>query len=322
MEIDAQSGALTPFSLESLLSQIPELADVEANISTHSFDTPIDSANASADFWISIGEVVLNNKEHFDAFIVLHGTDTMAFSATACSFMLQGLQKPIIFTGSQLPISTPNADAKRNFLGALQLLIDTNGDMAHFKEVGIYFNQKLFRATRATKIHTSSFEAFGSPNSPLLVDNEKINSELFLNGHNGFNYNSTFLKEGISVITWHPLIGEAEFKALLNEETKVLIIQSYGSGTLPLNSRSWLTKLLQKISENGGVIINKTQCFRGGVDQGMYETSNKLNEIGVISSKDMTLESVIVKAAWLYPQKPNVLEFKQAFLKDYCGEMD
>ncbi len=318
MEIDTESGVLIPFSLTSLLSQMPELKEVKANLSSYSFEEPIDSANASVDTWMEIGNVIFQKKDTFDAFVVLHGTDTMAYSATACSFMLQGLEKPIIFTGSQLPISHPNTDAKENVLGVFELLTKENKKNP-FVEVGLYFHQKLFRATRVTKIHSSSFDGFGSPNTAPMFEKGRMNSSLFLNSKTTFSFQPHFSQKGIAVVTWHPLLNKELFLEHLKPGVNILILQSYGSGTLP--TYPWLMDALRKFSNSGGIVINKTQCYQGKVDQGVYETSNMLNKIGVIPANDMTLESVIVKAAWLYYRKPNVLEFKLAFFKDYCGEM-
>lgn len=319
MKIDSKSGTLVPFSLQLLIDDLPELAEVNAAIETVTLDRPEDSANATVKVWKEIGEKLYGNHVNYDAFVVLHGTDTMVYSATACSFMLQGFQKPIVFTGSQLPISDPQTDAKDNLLGALDFLVSQNIKENSFKEVGIYFNDKLFRATRTTKIHSLDFDGFGSPNDTPLVKGLFVNSENFLNHDVPLNYNSDFLDEGIQVINWHPLLGEEEFKSILTSNLKILIIKSYGSGTLP--THLWLLEALKEIILKGCIVVNTTQCFRGGVHPGIYETSNLLKKIGVLFVKDMTLEAVIVKSAWLYGQKTNGLDFFSVFFKDYCGEM-
>lgn len=319
MQVDSKSGALVPFSLTSLKADLPELSRLSVHVEVIALKRLIDSANASVKFWKEIGKTLFDHHANYDAFAVLHGTDTMTFSATACSFMLLGFQKPIIFTGSQLPISAPQTDAKENLLGALDFLISQVNRENGFKEVGVYFNNTLFRATRTTKIHSSAFNGFGSPNDTPLAKDSIIYPNRFLNKDIPLYYNSNFLDEGILVLNWHPLLGEEEFRGVLTPGLKILIIKSYGSGTLP--THSWLIDVLKSAIARGLIVINTTQCFQGGVDPGVYETSNILKEIGVLFVKDMTLEAIIIKAAWLYDGKISNLKFALAFFKDYCGEM-
>ncbi len=313
MQIDANTGALVPFSLEGIMCQIPKVSQLNIEMDTISITLPIDSANASDQLWKEIGLLLYQNKEQFDAFLILHGTDTMAYSATACSFMLQGFGKPIVFTGSQLPISDPETDAKANIVGALSLLKETA-----FKEVGIFFNDKLFRATRATKIHGSDFDGFGSPNGIALTEYE-IALENTTKDVVQFNYQPNFLTDGILVFCWHPLVTEKMFVSVFSDNLKVLIIKSYGSGTLP--TYPWILAILKEQIAKGLVVILKSQCFRGGVISGIYETSAQLENAGILYAKDMTLEAVIIKSAWLLSQNMNDLKFVAAFFKDYCGEL-
>ncbi len=319
MQKNTELGALVPFSMTLLLREIPELNNIAANITPLQFEVPIDSSNATFKTWQAIADMIYEHQSAYDTFVVLHGTDTMAYSATACSFMLQGFGKPLIFTGSQFPITYKETDAKKNILGAVNFAIANGCDNAYFNEVGIFFDEKLFLASRTTKVHSSKLNAFGSPNSLPVFEKGKFDPSYRSSERNKVKYPSNFLQNGIVVLSWHPLLTKEDITYLLHDRVKIVVIQSFGSGNLP--SFAWVLTLLQRFVKKGGIVINKTQCFQGQVSQGVYETSSALNTLNVIPAKDMTLEAIIVKASWLYPHKTNVLEFKEAFFKDYCGEM-
>ena len=324
MTKDAHTGTLKAFDFDSLLIKIPEIRLLDCIIETVSFEEPIDSSNMDPIYWQAIAKIIESNYNDFNGFVVLHGSDTMSYSASVLSFMLENLEKPVIFTGSQLPIGDLRTDAKENLITSIQLASLHNNGIPIIREVCLYFEYKLYRGNRTTKINAEHFEAFDSPNYPTLAESGvhlKINYE-FLRKEKFEDalIVRTKLDTNIGVLKLFPGISEPLVKAVLETENlKGLILESYGSGNA--TTEAWFISQLDKAISKGLYIINVTQCSGGSVIMGQYETSSQLQEIGVISGKDITTEAAVAKLMYLigYNNKPE--EFQFYFEKPLRGEM-
>ncbi len=321
---DADTGVLTAFDFDSLLVRIPELRLLDCVIETISFDEPIDSSNMNTESWENMAGIIEINYEDYDGFVVLHGSDTMSYSASVLSFMLEFLKKPVIFTGSQLPIGDLRTDAKENLITSIQLASLHDEGQPVIREVCLYFEYKLYRGNRTTKINAEHFEAFNSPNYPNLAESGvhlKINHE--------FLRKEVFSEElivrtemdtNIGVLKLFPGISEPLVKAVLNTEgLRGLIIETYGSGNA--TTEQWFINLLSDAIDKGLHIVNVTQCSGGGVIMGKYATSSQLKNIGVISGKDITTEAAVAKLMYLLGYNISPEEFQFYFEKPLRGEM-
>lgn len=321
---DFETGALKSFNFDELLLKIPELKLLEHTIDTISFDDPVDSSNANLDFYVTLAVIIEENYEDYDGFVVLHGSDTMSYSSSALSFMLENLSKPIIFTGSQLPIGDLRTDAKENLITAIQLAGLKKNGKTIINEVGLYFEYKLYRANRTTKINAQHFEAFASLNYPPLAESgvhlsvdfpelRRVNRRKKLVVHKE-------LEGNIVVIKLFPGIDREIFRHIVQAKNlKGIILETFGSGNA--TNADWFIDLLKETIARGVVIVNVTQCKGGSVAMGQYETSTKLKKIGIISGKDITTEAAVAKLMYLLTKDlaPNV--FKTIFETSLRGEM-
>ncbi len=317
--------SLQPFDIGRVLEKIPELRELDLQITVVSFPEPIDSSNINEEDWKNLGQIIYENYDRYDGFVVLHGTDTMAYSASAMSYMFEGLKKPIIFTGSQIPIGQLRSDARENMITALQIASAKEKGEPLIKEVAIYFNFVLLRGNRAQKVRSSTFAAFQSENYPKLA-NSGIFIEYFPSNFLEIKENSKlkfcpYFEPNITVLTIFPGIKASAVKhALAMPNLKGVVLETFGSGNTP--SGDWFLDLLAETIDRGIVVYNVSQCSGGEVIQGRYATSKKLEELGVVSGGDITSEAAVTKLMYLLGKESDQDQIKQLLQRPIRGEMD
>jgi len=323
---DVASGSLRPFNFDRLTEQIPELLKFDINLSSISFDKPIDSSNMHPRTWIEIAEIIETNYNKYDGFVILHGSDTMAFTASALSFMLENLSKPVILTGSQLPIGIIRTDGKENLITAIEIAASKKDGLPVVPEVCVYFEYQLYRGNRTNKYNSEHFDAFQSANYPVLAEagvnikynhqaikKYRVDSEQKLKVHKHLDTN-------IAILKIFPGISENVVESILNATgLKAVVLETFGSGNAP--TEEWFINSLKRAITKGIIILNKTQCSGGAVVQGKYETSSTLQKIGVIGGADITTESALTKLMFLLGQNLSQEEIKTRLQNSLCGEI-
>lgn len=321
---DFETGALKAFNFKKLLQKIPEIKQLDCVIETISFAKPIDSSNMNPEKWVQIATIIEENYDFFDGFIVLHGSDTMSYSASALSFMLENLSKPVVFTGSQLPIGDLRTDAKENLITAIQIASLQQKGKTVINEVCLYFEYKLYRGNRTTKINAEHFNAFTSPNYPALAESGvhlNVNTHLLNTKTTKKLVVRKELNDNVAIVKMFPGINESVLTAIFSiPNLKGVVLETYGSGNAP--TEEWFIQILKKAIKNGLFIVNVTQCSGGSVNMGQYETSTQLKKIGIISGKDITTEAAITKMMYLLGQNVAPKVFKTIFETPLRGEME
>jgi L-asparaginase len=321
---DDEQGTLKAFDFDQLLSKIPEIKLLDHHIDTVSFEKPIDSSDFGIREYQKLAKIIFENYDAYDGFVVLHGSDTMSYTASALSFMLENLSKPIIFTGSQLPIGDLRTDAKENLISSIQVAGLKHNGLQVVKEVGLYFEYKLYRANRTTKANAEQFEAFESPNYPHLIQSgvslkinhaalKKVRKQKPLVLHSD-------LEDHILLLKLFPGLDAKIFKSIMNiSHLKGIILESFGSGNF--KTEPWFIEGIQAKINEGIPVVNITQCIGGQVQMGKYYTSQQLQKVGVISGNDMTTESALAKMMYLLPKRLSLKVFKTIFETSLRGEV-
>jgi L-asparaginase len=321
---DPVTGALRPFDFQSLSDQIPELKKFDIRLSSISFKKPIDSSDMQPEIWINLAETIRDNYSKFDGFVILHGSDTMSFTASALSFMLENLNKPVILTGSQLPIGIIRTDGKENLITAIEIAAATEKGKPVVKEVCIYFEYKLYRGNRTFKYNSSHFDAFRSPNYPILAEaGVTINyfRDVLSKGSAKKLIVHTTLSNDIAVLKLFPGISRKITTAILNAPgLKAVLIETYGAGNA--TTQPWFTELLKESIAKGIIIFNVTQCLEGKVIQGMYATSSHLKKLGVVGGADITFESAVTKLMFVLGRNLSHIKTIQFLSKNLSGEIN
>lgn len=298
---DSTTGVLNPFNFKHITDQIPEIRKFGFNIDSISFDPLIDSSNMQPEIWVRLARIIEEHYEKYDGFVILHGTDTMAYTASALSFMLENLSKPVILTGSQLPIGKIRTDGKENFITALEIAAAKSNGHSTVPEVCIYFEFKLYRGNRTHKYNAEHFQAFRSVNYPeLAIAGVEIKYDYAaIQKATGAEFRVfTKLDTHVAILKLFPGITREVVSALLHTKgLKAIVMETYGSGNAP--TFPWFIDELSNAIKNGLIIYNITQCKGGAVKMGMYETSNDLLNIGVIGGHDITAEAAITKLMYL-----------------------
>ncbi len=323
---DYETNALKVFDFSQIIEKIPELKLLNCVIDTVSFEEPIDSSNMNTKYYIQIAEIIEENYQDFDGFVILTGSDTMSYTSSAISFLFENLQKPVIFTGSQLPIGDLRTDAKENLITSIEIASSRKNGRSRVSEVCLYFEYKLYRANRTTKINAEQFEAFASMNYPLLVESGVHLSfnEQFLFQPKDFQQKLIVRKKldtSIAILKLFPGITQTVIKSIIDSKNlKGIILETYGAGNAP--TEKWFINLLKEAVQKGIKIINVTQCAGGSVILGHYETSVALKKIGIVDGKDITTEAAVAKLMYLLGEKLPYKEFKEVFETSLRGEMD
>ena len=325
MIYDAKMGSLVPFDFAQIPDNLPEMARLDFEISVLTFDNLLDSSNINPSVWIQLAKIIGDNYTLYDSFVILHGTDTMAYTASALSYLLEGLNKPVILTGAQLPIGVARTDAKENFITALEISAERNThNHPIISEVCIYFNSHLLRGNRARKHESVQFNAFESENYPVLAEAgvkieyskpyiKPYHSESVLKVHE-------ILDENVVILKLFPGISEKVVRNILEiKGLRGLVLETFGSGNAP--TLPWFLNLMKEFSEKGIIIFNVSQCNGGRVMQGHYQTSHSLQEIGVVSGTDLTTEAAITKLMFALGQSADIQEVKKILRRSIAGEM-
>jgi L-asparaginase len=322
MMTDPKTKALRPINFEQIMDNVPELERLNCQIEVRSFDQIIDSSNMNPEIWSELAGIIERYYDDVDGFVVLHGSDTMAFTASAMSFMLENLAKPVIFTGSQLPISAIRTDAKENLMTAIEITSSRKDGRALVPEVCIYFDYKLFRGNRAFKYNSSKFEAFRSPNYPVLAESGvhlRFSENYIRKPSEGEFKVHKNLGNDIAVLKLYPGISPKVVDTILSSDVRAVVMETFGAGNTTTDK--WFIDSLKKAIDGGKVILDISQCKVGTVELGRYETSKELKDMGVANGYDMTYEAAITKTMYLLGQETDPVKIARLLEYDLRGEL-
>ncbi|MDB3907113.1 asparaginase [Crocinitomicaceae bacterium] len=319
---DPLTGALSNVDFNLISHHVPEINRLNIEIDSVSFSEPVDSSEIHPRHWIEMAKTIEENYEHYDGFVVLHGSDTMAFTAAALSFITEGLQKSVILTGSQLPIGVIRTDGKENLITALEIAVAINDEgKSLVTEVAVYFDYKLLRGNRCTKDSSENFEAFRSPNYPELasagVHLQYFEDEMYRSPVSEFSINS-HINARVGLVKLYPGIPFALYHNIFNRETTdAVVLETFGAGNAPKDAQMYA--VIESFIKDGGIVLNITQCSSGSVEQGLYHTSSEFNKMGVLSGGDMTTEAALTKLmAFVDPDNPS--EASDKIMQNLRGE--
>ncbi len=325
MKQNHETGALTPFNFSQISEEVPVLKKFGFGIDTITFDPIIDSSEAQPEFWIRLAQLIKEQYEHYDGFVVLHGTDTMSFTASAISFMLENLEKPVVFTGSQLPIGMLRTDGMENLISAIEIAAAQKDGRPLVPEVCVFFDSQLYRGNRTIKYNAEQFRAFRSPNYPVLAE---AGVHIHFNT-SAIHYPETWgktlqihtqLDSNIAILKLFPGISKALINSILQTEgLRALVLETYGAGNAP--TFEWFIEALREACDRGVVIVNVSQCQAGRVEMEKYETGLALKKAGVISGHDCTTETAVTKLLFLLAQYKENQKIKKEMLIPYRGEI-
>lgn len=323
---DPTDQTLKPFDFKQILDSVPELSKFAYRIDSYSFDPIIDSSDIEPSLWQELAELIASRYDSYDGFVVLHGTDTMAFSASALSFMLGDLTKPVIFTGSQLPIGVPRTDGRENLISSVEIAAAKDGNgHAIVPEVCICFDNMLMRGNRSTKANSDNFRAFRSENCPLLAEagiNIRYNTSIirYPESWDAPLLLYTKLDTRVSILKIHPgITPQVVRNILLGEQTRAVIIETYGSGNAP--SKGWFLDIVKEAAASGKILLNVTQCIGGSVNMDIYSTGKALKSAGVLNGYDCTTESALAKLFWLMGETEDNGKVKDLLEENLRGEI-
>lgn len=316
------TGSLIPFDFEQIQQNVPELARLNYHLSVHSFDPILDSSNMDPIIWAELARIIEDTYNDYDGFVVLHGSDTMAYTASALSFMLKNLSKPVVLTGSQLPIGEIRTDAKENLITALEIVATKINGVAMVPEVCIYFDYQLFRGNRSIKYNSEKFEAFQSPNYHILAE-AGVSLSFYTNYIHDLPQGPLVVQSNfnanIGVLKLYPGITPQAVQAITTSSVDAIVLETFGSGNT--TTAPWFIDSLQAAIDQGKLIVDISQCQGGSVELGKYETSKKLQQMGIISGFDMTFEATVTKLMYLMGQNLTNTEIASLMEQSLRGEL-
>lgn len=326
MKQDTETLALKPFNFNQITEEVPELKKFGYKIDTISFDPVIDSSDVVPSFWVRLVELINENYKKYDGFVVLHGTDTMSYTASVLSFMLEDLEKPVVLTGSQLPIGMLRTDGKENLISSIEIAAaaDSNG-RPMVPEVCVYFKTMLFRGNRTTKYNAENFRAFRSANYPILADvgiHIKYNPSVisYPNEWGKELKINTALDTNVAILKIFPGIQPYVLDAVLGVKgLRAVILETFGSGNAPTSD--WFIDRIKKAVNDGLIVMNVTQCHAGKVNMDAYATGIALKKEGVVGGFDITTESALAKLFYLLGKYSDIDDVKRELVSNLRGEI-